>query len=129
VTRIWWHACSAFAIPYFKYAKIQSPPTFLVLHVSGNNIGITRIWFLCNQLKNIIFWLKTILPDTILVWSQILPRCSWRFSNDLRAMEKCRYRLNNSISSFVLGLGGRYIHYPEIRKKTIGNFLVQMVFI
>jgi len=44
-------------------------------------------------------------------------------------MEKCRYRLNNSISSFVLGLGGRYIHYPEIRKKTIGNFLVQMVFI
>lgn len=37
-------------------------------------------------------------------------------SDDLRAMEKCRYRLNNCISSFVLGMGGRYIHYPEIRK-------------
>ena len=36
-------------------------------------------------------------------------------------MEKCRYRLNNSISSYVLRLGGRYIRYPEI--KSTGIFL------
>jgi hypothetical protein len=29
-------------------------------------------------------------------------------------MHECRYRINNSIASFVTKLGGHYIRYPDI---------------
>lgn len=34
-------------------------------------------------------------------------------------MEKCRYRLNNSIASYVLRLGGRYVRYLDIKANDI----------
>lgn len=98
-----------------RMLKFSDPPNFLILHVSGNNIGYTRIGFLRIHVKELILWIKAEMPDTVIVWSQVLPRSSWRMSDNAKAMEKARYRLNNFISSLVLGMGGRYIHYPDLR--------------
>ena len=84
----------------------------LVIYVGGNDIGKEKNW---NNLKLFLRTIQRKLPNTIIVRSQILPRRSYRFSTNNKAMEKCRYRLNNSIAKFVLEeMGGRYIRHPEL---------------
>jgi len=39
------------------------------------------------------------MPQIKIVWSQILPRFSWRYSDNFEAMERSRRRLNNCIAS------------------------------
>ena len=54
------------------------------------------------------------LPNTTIIWSQILPRLKWRYSENQTAMHECRYRINNSIAFFVTKLGSHYSRYPDI---------------
>jgi hypothetical protein len=37
----------------------------------------------------------------MLIWSQILPRLNWRYSNNLAVMDKCRRRLNSPIGAHI----------------------------
>ena len=103
-----------------RILRFAKPPSFLILHISGNNIEYTRIGNLRIHVKELILWIKAEMPDTVIIWCQVLPRSSWRMSKNLKAMETCLYRLNNFISSFVLGLGGSYIHYPDLRYDMAG---------
>ena len=75
----------------------------------------------------IIRWILIELPNTTIIWSQILPRLKWRYSENQTAMHECRYRINNSIASFVTKLGGHYIKYPDICRNYA--FLNQIEFI
>ena len=54
------------------------------------------------------------LPNTTIIWSQILPRLKWRYSENQTALHESCYRTNNFIASFVIKLGGHYIRYPDI---------------
>ena len=64
-----------------------------------------------NEIKNIIRWILIELPNTTIIWSQILPRLKWRYSENQTAMHECRYRINNYIASFVTKLGGQVPRY------------------
>ena len=46
---------------------------------------------------------------------RFLPRLKWRYSENLRAMNRCRNRVNSSIASFLMKNYGSYIRYPEIK--------------
>jgi len=82
--------------------QFEDPPSYPVVHVGGNDIGKENIGYLRNNLKLFLRTIQRKLPNTIIVWSQILPRRSYRFFTNNKAMEKCRYRLNNAIAKFVL---------------------------
>ena len=99
--------------------QYEDPPNYIFLLVSANNIGHSKIGHIRNQLKVTINWIHNKLPNAIIIPSQIFPRFCWRYTSNLIAMEKCRYRLNNSIASYVLRLGGRYMRYPEIKATDI----------
>jgi hypothetical protein len=60
-------------------------------------------------------WLAKVMPTTVLVWSQILSRLQWRYSNNLKAMEKSRVRVNTSIAFYLAKSSGCYIRYPDIK--------------
>lgn len=98
-----------------KMKRYNHPPQYLILHVSGNDLGYIKVGFLRNQIKNILRWIYKELPHTTVVWSQILPRLNWRYTCNHKAMMACRYRINNSIATFVLQNGGCYIRYPDIK--------------
>jgi hypothetical protein len=57
------------------------------------------------------------------VWSQILPRLSWRYSNNCKAMNMAAVRLNNFAAWLCFKLGGSYIKYPEISWDATGMFV------
>ena len=77
--------------------------------------------------KYIIRWILIELPNTTIIWWQILPRLKWRYSENQTAMHESRYKNYNSIASFVAKLGGHYIKYPDICRNY--TYLNQMEFI
>lgn len=117
---LWWQGRSGLTLNKIKgyigtLIKLEDPPNFILLHVGGNDLGNIKLADLRSNLKDFILWLKNVMPDAILIWSQILPRTSWRYSNNLAAMDRTRQRLNNFVSTFVLKMGGGYLRYPEIK--------------
>lgn len=95
--------------------NLDDPPHIIIVHVGGNDIGQTQVGFLRNRLKNLFSWLVELIPNALVVWSQILPRNKWRYSDNNEALNKARCRLNSSVGSFVTKLGGGYIRYPDIK--------------
>lgn len=67
------------------------------------------------------------LPDTALVWSSILPRFKWRFSNNTGAMETTRRRINRGMRSYLLKIGGYVIKHTDFEDKHVGLFSVDGV--
>jgi hypothetical protein len=68
-------------IPRVKYLlRFNQPPDFLVIHCGGNSIGAVKWRELRCQIKDSLGQLMALLPSTKLIWSQILPRISWRYS-------------------------------------------------
>ncbi|KAJ8304808.1 hypothetical protein KUTeg_018391 [Tegillarca granosa] len=62
------------------------------------------------------------LPNTKLIWSQILPRLKWRNERNHKAVNKSRVRINSYIAKFMISNGGLYIRYPEIVQSNVGMF-------
>lgn len=96
--------------------QFNSSPKYLVLHCGGNDIcavsyTMVRVIVECKQLVRDIM---EALPQTTIVWSQILPRLSWRNQTTNYFANKTRTRLNSCISAFVQKNGGKYIRYPDI---------------
>ncbi|XP_052698954.1 uncharacterized protein LOC128176572 isoform X4 [Crassostrea angulata] len=93
-------------------------PTILIIHCGGNNIGDPQ-----NTLKGIQKFMKLtlsqiadLLPNTLIVWSHILPRSNWRQSLSTIEGENSRRRINSAIATFVLKkLNGASIKYPDIQ--------------
>lgn len=117
---VWWQGLSGMSVYRLKQQirtmmRLEDAPHFLILHIAGNDIGSRKIGYLRNDLKSILRWVTRVLPNTIIIWSQVLPRITWRYSSNLSAMEKCRYRINNTIASYILNNGGCYVRYPDIR--------------
>lgn len=95
--------------------KYEEAPYMLVIHCGGNDIGqILKSVELRATIKRILDKLVVLLPNTILVWSQILPRLHWRGEIDHQALEKVRVRINSHIATYLTKIGGKYIRYPEL---------------
>lgn len=105
--------------------KVEDEPHMLVIHCGGNNIPAnkgSKSADLRFQLKEILGKLVKLLPSTILVWSQILPRLHWRGGINQAAMDKIRLRVNSHVATYLLRSGGKYIRYPELHKDNTGLF-------
>lgn len=94
--------------------RVENSPGYLVLHIGGNDLGHVKVGFLRNRIKNIMRKIRALLPNTRIIWSEILPRNQWRYSQNHDAMNRARKRINSSIGAFVLKLGGYYVQYPDI---------------
>ena len=95
--------------------RLEDPPDFIIIPIGVNDIGNVRIGYLQLKLKQFITWVSEQLPHASIVFSQILPRSEWRYSEDIETMEKCRRRLNSTVAAFSINKGGYYIHYPDIK--------------
>ncbi|KAK3087278.1 hypothetical protein FSP39_003974 [Pinctada imbricata] len=86
--------------------RIEDPPAYLMIHCSGNDIaGKINSITLRHEIEADPITLSRMLPNTTLVWSQILPRLKWRDEDDHRAVYKIRRRINSKIATFVMRMG------------------------
>lgn len=99
--------------------KVEDPPHYLLVHCGGNDIGQEdKCVVLRENIKKGLEKLQNLLPNTTLIWSQVLPRLQWRGEVDHLALERARVRLNSCIATYILELGGKYIRYPELQESS-----------
>jgi hypothetical protein len=67
-----------------------------------------------NMVNNLIIHISNC---TSLVWSSILPRNKWRYSENIRNMEITRKRVNRGLRSYLLKIGGYGIRHPDFDDK------------
>jgi hypothetical protein len=58
--------------------------------------------------------IQDMFPQTVIIWSQILPRLVWRGDQKHEALETVRRRVNSKMGTMVKSLNGHCIRYPEI---------------
>ena len=80
-------------------------PFAVIIHCGGNDIGLVPCGELLFHIKFTIAIISSMLPGTSLVWSSILPRMKWRYSENIKNMEITRK------------IGGYVIRHPNFDDK------------
>ena len=65
-------------------------PHAVLIHCGGNGIGIEPCGKLLFDMKFMFFVISQMLPGSKIMFSSILTRLSWRYSEDLKAMDDTR---------------------------------------
>ena len=107
--------------PVINKMRRKAPdPVIMVIHCGGNSIGgKLNLKKLQTNMKGTLANLHRSMPNTLIVWSEIIPRLYWRNMISTIAAEKCRKRVNSSLSEFVFSeLNGAYIKYPDITSES-----------
>jgi hypothetical protein len=92
-------------VPRIKYLfNFEDSPSILVMHCGGNSIGQVPLLDLRNQIGSSLWEIQPLLLSTRQVWSQILPRSSWRYSSNNMALHFAAW--------FCIQLVGAYVKYP-----------------
>ena len=116
---VYWHGIGGMrwhhVEPELHYLlKVACPPNILMIHCGGNDLGSVASGQLRYEIKQSIKRIMTMLPNTLLVWSQILPRKHWLRARSPNSVSKARVRINSAIATYTLANRGAYIKYPEI---------------
>lgn len=102
-------------VPRVKFLlSYDNPPDYMVIHCAANSIGQINLFDFRSSIYFTVEELKMLMPRTVLIWSQILPRLAWRYCSNCKAMNLSAVRLNSYAASLIVKSGGHYIKYPEI---------------
>ena len=123
-----WHQL----LPKLQLAMMGYPsPDMIIIHVGGNDITSVKQGKFIKMIKKDINYLASVFPRSMIVWSDILPRFSWRGLDSSvtafgRTDEKHK-RVNRAGRQVIrsLNLGRSIIH--EIEIKANGLFLADGV--
>ncbi|KAF4090108.1 hypothetical protein AMELA_G00048140 [Ameiurus melas] len=117
--RIWWKGVQGMTwqqlLPQLLQLKDNWPkPDMILIHLGGNDIGkMTPEAFVLAVKKDLIS-LKSIFPQCYLVWSDILPRKSWRHSDDSMSVNNMRQAINKTIRGIMAELRGSSLAHDNI---------------
>ena len=92
-------------------------PYAVLIHCGGNDIGIEPCGKLLFDMKFMFFVISQMLPGSNIMFSSILPRLSWRYSEDLKAMDDTGKRINRRLKSYLKKLGYYTIVYADFEDK------------
>lgn len=101
---------------------MNRPPSYLIIHAGGNDIGSITARDLRNLIKQTMSNLKALFAYSCIVWSNILPRLRWRYSANTQAMENTRTRTNRAVIRHMGQIGCKAIKHPDFNDKYPGLF-------
>ncbi|XP_054840374.1 uncharacterized protein LOC129333070 [Eublepharis macularius] len=102
-------------LPLLFEGRCGPLPDILVIHLGGNDLGLVKGKALSLQAEADLWWIKERWPDTLIIWSAILPRRVWREALDPVGIERARHRANRALEK-ALGRGlGIYLPHPAIK--------------
>ena len=78
---------------------LKKHQTSLCSIVGGYDLGRHSIGDLRELAKSQLQYVTTLFPTTKFIWSKILPRSNWRYSENRKAMDRVRIRLNNAAAT------------------------------
>ena len=87
-------------------------PVVVILHMGGNDLTQLDIVRFKRTLELVVYECRRMLPNTFLIWSDILPRFSYRGACSQKAIERKRKDLNKMARALILAHEGRVIKHP-----------------
>ena len=110
-------------VPKLRYLSgLESDPNILIIHCGANSLGMVQLQPILNQLQSAVSEISKLFPKAKIVWSCLLPRMVWRYTQNVKAMEKARARLNREAIGLVSNKGGAYIKHPQFDQKPVQLF-------
>ncbi|XP_069604250.1 serine/arginine repetitive matrix protein 1-like isoform X2 [Ranitomeya imitator] len=103
------------------YSKFPSPDV-IIIHLGGNDIGKRATVDLIFLMKQNFLELRNMFPNTILIFSEIVPRLLWLKSESLKFCEKIRKRINRSMSKFMPSIGSLSFRHVDLEGSVPGLF-------
>ncbi|XP_075448420.1 paraspeckle component 1 isoform X1 [Ascaphus truei] len=103
-----------------QLAREIGKPEVLLIHLGGNDVGGIRGIDLINKMKADLSFVKDVFKETIVVWSEILPRTAWNDTENYKAIDKLRRKINKCISDYMESVGSLSITYVECEKTCPG---------
>ena len=91
-------------------------PHAILIHCGGNDIGNSDspCGLLTYEMKvsfaHIMYYL---LPGCSIIFSSILPRLSYRFSSNIKKMDRTRKRINRFVRTHLVKRNCYFIHHPD----------------
>lgn len=122
-----WHGFSGMRWQQLE-ARVQRllqqtpPPEYLIIHLGSNDLTSIKCKSLISDIECSILRFRALLPDTVLVWSDMLQRCYWHGALKPIKIEKARKRLNGATRKIFLQAGGKVISHPTITVKEASLF-------
>ncbi|XP_040266399.1 uncharacterized protein LOC120981017 isoform X2 [Bufo bufo] len=114
-------------IPILKNELRSLPqPDVLIIHAGGNDLGKIKTLDLMEHMKSDLFQIKSLIPEVILIFSEIIPRLIWK-SDQYGFMEKIRKRVNRSLEKFLPSLNGWSIRHTELEGFIAGLYRNDLV--
>lgn len=109
-----------------QWIGLHQSPAMILVHLGGNDVACTSIlkWkrLMCRDMESLF----CNFPETLIVWSDILPCLTWKFARpdiDLKVLNKKRIRFNLFGHQAVHELKNGRIRKHEISTDTPGLFL------
>eukprot|EP00063_Salmo_salar_P034718 XP_014009553.1 PREDICTED: uncharacterized protein LOC106576728 isoform X2 [Salmo salar] len=117
--RVWWKGTQGMTwaqlLPQLDQLKIKWPkPDVVILHLGGNDLGTQSPEALMSSVKKDLTSMRSIFPQCRLVWSDILPRMSWRQTEDSEAVDNVRAAINRRAHAIIAELGGTALTHENI---------------
>ncbi|XP_063439102.1 uncharacterized protein LOC134720647 isoform X1 [Mytilus trossulus] len=99
-----------------------SPPAMIVIQLGSNDLVKVKTLELIQNIVRDILRLHLLLPNTRIVWSEMLMRRYWHGATDGKAIERSRKRVNSAINNYVLNDGHCIIQHPNIRAQELNLY-------
>lgn len=80
-----------------QWIGLHPTPKIIIVHLGGNNVVPTLMQHMKRMMRRDFSRLFQLFPHTLIVWSEILPRLSWKYARPgttLEAMDTKRKRFN-----------------------------------
>lgn len=117
---VWWKGTQGMTwpqlLPQLLQLKIKWPnPDVVIMHLGGNDLGTDSPTDLLASVKKDLTSMRSIFPQCLLVWSDILPRRVWRHSEDSLEVDLVRATINRRVHSIIAELGGTALTHDNLR--------------
>ena len=99
-----------------------SPPAMIIIQLGSNDLVKVKTLELIQNIERDILRLHLLLPNTRIVWSEMLIRRYWHGATDGKAIERSRKRVNSAINNYALNDGHCVIQHPNIRAREMNLY-------
>lgn len=97
-------------------------PQIVILHLTGNDIGHYNTLGFMSQVKLDFLCLHAVLPNTVFIFSKIIPRLCWVISPELKFLDKICKCLNRMLMKFMLFINGFAFRHVELKGGLLGLY-------
>ncbi|XP_077207055.1 thioredoxin domain-containing protein 6 [Paroedura picta] len=89
-------------------------PAAIIIQLGENDIPGTKGRRLINMMTEDLLVLHQRLPRTVVFWSELLSRRSWRSEKGPAVINRAKTKVNRAVYRVIVNFGGRVIWHPDI---------------